>query len=417
MLNLLQKGQKILLVEPPFYRFFDYERWHYPITLDLIATYLDEMGFNVMVYDADKPSPNCSSLNRTQVREKYPLYKEALNNENHPIWAEVQNTIEKYAPDVVGLTSITAKIDATDKIAKMVKQLYGNKVTTILGGSHVQGMLASYPGYRFISQYDHLVIQIPNLVDRTPNKNLIMNVNEYSAKNLSTIMTSSGCPNSCTFCCHSYDKKIIYRNIDSIREELTQIRESYGASWEVYVVDDCLLSNNKHFRSVCSIMSDLDLKFSAGSRIMALSPDKITEFINSGGVRLLVGVESGSQQILDKVKKKLKIEEIKRRTKWLNDAGIPWSAFFVVGFPFETLDDLKITRDLIDEIQPSFVSLNRFTPYPGTEIFNEYYADKGLKFKDLFQLNPLSGGERSSEIEEYINQLFKFVDEYNLRKQ
>lgn len=412
MLNL-QKPQRILLIEPPFYRLFGYERWHYPITLTLLGTYLEELGHDVKVYDADKPSSNCKSLNRSEVREKYHLYGQALQDSNHYIWEEIRNTIQEYEPDIIGMTSITAKIDAANIIAKMAKQLYGDKVKIILGGSHVQGMLATYPNYNFGAEYDDLVTHIPGLVDRKPNKKLLINAHEYSSRNLSSLLTSSGCPNSCTFCCHSYDKKVVYRNVESIRQEISEIKTDFPELSEVYLLDDCLFSNYKHFRNICNIFAEFGINFTAGSRIMALSQEKIAEFIKCGGTRIYVGVESGSQQILDRVKKNLKIEEIKRRTKWLNDAGIPWSAFFVVGFPFETLEDLKKTKELICEIKPSFVSLNRFTPYPGTEIYNEYYADKDLDNKEIFQLNSSSSVKLSEDEEEYVDYLFTFIDEYN----
>jgi radical SAM superfamily enzyme YgiQ (UPF0313 family) len=149
---------------------------------------------------------------------------------------------------------------------------------------------------------------------------------------------------------------------------------------------------------------------------MALTREKIATFVQNGGIKILVGVESGSQRILDKVEKRLKIQDIIARTQWLHDAGIPWSAFFVVGFPFETLDDLKLTEELIDTIQPTFVSLNRFTPYPGTRIYTDYYKNSKLPFRDLFQLNRNSGVKFNPEIEDYIYRLFVHIDSYNSTK-
>jgi len=181
----------------------------------------------------------------------------------------------------------------------------------------------------------------------------------------------------------------------------------------VYIIDDCFFSNKTHFDNIISVLHDLGLSFSAGSRIMALSPEKIDIFIKKGGIRILVGVESGSQRILDRVEKRLKVEEIIRRTQWLNDVGIPWSAFFMVGFPFETLDDLKLTKEILYRIRPTFASINRFTPYPGTKIYTEYFTNKDLLFKNLFQLNRNSCVEFSDQIEDYIEHLFVSFDEYN----
>lgn len=405
--------KKILLIEPPFYRFFHYERYHYPVTLTLVGSYLAKLGHDVLIYDADRPSPGCRALTRTEVRNNYHLYEESLNNENHPIWFEVRKTIERIRPEIVGLTSITAKIDSTNMVARIVKQLFGDKVKVILGGPHTQGMSVLYPNYDFGTYYDEIVTHIPNLVDQTPNKKLILDLDQYSPKNLSSILTSSGCPNSCTFCCHSFDKKVVYRNIPSIREELFEIKEKFGTTQIVYIMDDCFFSNDRHFNAVCNLLKELDLKFTAGSRIKSLTPQRIEKFMQSGGTRIYVGVESGSQKILDNVEKKLTVDEIIKHTKLLNDVNLPWSAFVIVGFPFETLEDLKLTEELLYTIRPTFVSINRFTPYPGTKIFQEYFRNTDIRFLDLFQLNSKSCVKLSDDIENYIDYLFRTFDDYN----
>ncbi len=405
--------KKILLIEPPFYRFFNYQRWYYPVTLTFVASYLQKMGHEVMIYDADKPTQECRPLCRMDVRNNYHLYEEALNNEKHPIWLEIQDTLKRYQPDIIGLTSITAKIDSTDITARIARKLFGNKVKIILGGPHVQAMKAMGDDYTFNFDYDEKITNIPNLIDLTPNKNLIINLEQYSPKNLSSILTSSGCPNECTFCCHSYEKKITYRNIQSIREELCDIRGNSGISVPVSVMDDCFLSNTRHFEEVSGLLNEFGLRFTSGSRIMSLTAQKIETFVRRGGIHINVGVESGSQRILDRIKKRLLIDEIKKRTKLLNDSGLSWSTFVIVGFPFETIEDLKLTEELIYEIKPTFISINRFTPYPGTEIYKEYFMNTKLRFRDLFQLNSASCVTLSDELEDYINYLFNSFDKYN----
>jgi radical SAM superfamily enzyme YgiQ (UPF0313 family) len=411
----LRPGSRVLLVEPPFYRLFGYERFHYPITLTLIATWLERQGHHVRVFDADKPTPECRPLSRVQVIESYPRYERALLQDDHPIWSQVEATIRDYQPDVVGLTAITAKIDAADRVAKLVKRISGGKIKVILGGPHVQGMLLVDARYDFGPWYDQVVPSVPGLMTLTPNKSLIMNHETYSPENMSVIMTSTGCPGVCTFCCHSYEKTISYRTPQSVRQELVDIKARSGGKPPVYVMDDCLFSNAVHLRETMASMRSLDLRFAAASRIMALTQEKIGAFVAGGGVKIMVGVESGSQRVLDRVEKKLKVEEIVRRTRWLNDAGLAWSAFFVVGFPFETLDDLKLTEELVDRIQPTFASANRFTPYPGTKIFEEYFSERRPAFKDLYQLNRSSCVALPEDVEEFIERLFVKLDAYNER--
>jgi radical SAM superfamily enzyme YgiQ (UPF0313 family) len=409
----LNPHSRILLIEPPFYRFFGYERWNYPITLTLLATYLEELGHYVRVYDADKPTNDCRSMNRVDVRNNYYKYNEGLSNSEHLIWKEVRDTIKEFRPDVVGITSVSAKIDSADKIAAMVKQEYRGSVTTILGGPHIQGMRTMNPDYFFGADYDQVVTMIPNLINRKPKKELILNYNTYSPANLSSILASTGCPNSCTFCCNSFEKTMIYKDYNFLKEEIEEIRNNYPSDTVVDVGDDCLFSNTRYFDKLTSLLHDNGLQFTAASRIMALTPEKIKTFMERGGKRILVGIESGSQGILDRIKKRLTIEQVIERVSWLNDAGIPWTSFFVIGFPFETLADIKLTKELIYKVRPTFASLNRFVPYPGTEIYQEFYSESNIRFRDLFQLNPVSCVKLDSEIEEYIDNMFDELDRYN----
>lgn len=410
-------SKKILLIEPPFYKLFGYERWHYPVTLTLVGTYLEEMGHNVKIYDADMPTIKCKSLNRTEVRENYHLYKEALEDRTNPVWNEIKEKLLELNPDIIGLTSITAKIDSANKIASICKELFPDKVKVILGGPHVQGMLKSYPDWDFGQNYDFIVPEIPELVKRKPNKELLINRKKYSAKNLTSILTSTGCPNSCTFCCNSYNKKIIYRDDSEVLEEIRELRQEFKDQDKIYVIDDCIFSNKTRLYGVGAMMKENKFKFAGGARVMALSKEKIENFMENGGHRILLGIESGSQRILDTINKHLQIKEIRNRTCWLRDFKLPWSAFIMAGFPFESLNDLKLTEELIYELEPNFISLNRFTPYPGTKIWEDYYKDIEIDFKNLYQLNPNSTVVKlDDQREDYIEKMFRDFDNYNLRK-
>jgi anaerobic magnesium-protoporphyrin IX monomethyl ester cyclase len=409
------KGKRVLLIEPPFYKLFGYKRYHYPLTLTLVGTFLEKQGNIVKIYDADKPTSSCKEYTRVESRNNYHWYEKILMDKDNPVWTEIRDKILEFNPDVIGLTAITAKIDSADLIAKMAKDLLGDKVKIILGGPHANGMRDMYPDYNFGENYDEIITNVPGLVSLRPNKKLMLNHNEYSKKEFSSMLTSSGCPNMCTFCCHSFERGFYYRSKESIIEEINEIKKELGSD-TIYVMDDCLFSNPKHLRTITSAMKETGMKFVAGARLMALSPEKLQLFKECGGQKLYVGVESGSQRILDAIKKNLKIEEIIKRTKWMTDLNIPWSAFFIAGFPFETLEDLKLTEGLIKEIRPDFVSLNQFTPYPGTQIYKDYYLDSKIPFKDLFQLNGDAAIGITEEIQEHINKLFDFVDDYNAKK-
>jgi len=410
------KPQKILLIEPPFYKLFGYKRWHYPISMTLIATYLEEKGHTARVYDADRPSSDCREYNRSEAGDNYYRYLEAIEDPNHPVWQEIMEKIAEFNPDLVGLTAITAKIDSANVIAKMIKEKWSGKIKTMIGGPHVSAIEQEEKNELLASYYDYIAPQIPEIIDRKPNKRLLFDFEEYTASNFSSIMTSTGCPNRCTFCCYSTDRRIIYRNLDSIKEEIAEIREAFGPDNTVYLIDDSSLSNKKRYREISNFIHACGLKYKAGGRVKDITPEILDHFIATGGERIYIGIESGSPRVMDLIKKNITTEDVRRCAKLLRDSGVPWTTFFIAGFPFETIEDLKMTRDLMFEIDPDFISLNRFTPYPGTEIFKQYFSKIKLANKDLFQLNRKSVVELPPESEEFIEELFAEVDEHNSKR-
>jgi anaerobic magnesium-protoporphyrin IX monomethyl ester cyclase len=408
----IQGKKKILIVEPPFYNFFGYNRWYYPITAVLVGTHFQEQGHDIRVYDADKPLSTSMSLSRTEVQKSYHLYKEALKNDTHPLWVSTFDAIRDFNPDVVGITAISAKIDSADKIAKFCKDYLGEKARVILGGPHAEGILKMGTGYNFGEYYDEVVTHIPNLVDRKPNKRLLIGYPEYTPKSLSDFLTSTGCPNKCTFCCNSSGRGMVYRNVPSIEQEVAEIKEEFNGEAPIKIFDDCFFSHEKRFGEIGDIIGMYGMRFEANARLMALSGEKIDRFMRNGGIKVYVGVESGSQRILDAVKKRLTVDDIIRQSKLITERKLPWMAFFIAGLPFETVDDLKKTEELAYKIQPTFISLNHFTPYPGTEIWKEYYQGTSPEFADLFQLNP-EVTRLGRGVEEYMEKLFVDFDRYN----
>lgn len=413
----LPRGSRILLVEPPFFRLFGYTRWHFALTLSVVGSYLREQGYEVIVYDADRPTPDCRSLTRTEVRENYHRYKEALADENHPVWAEVMQVIAEYQPDGIGLTATSAQSPSADMVARKAKEQYGDRSKIFLGGSHVDGMSYHDANHLFPDCYDFIVPKNPNtfasLFNRKPERQLIAGLDRYTPDNLASMLTSVGCPNRCTFCYHSVDRCFVYRDAENLQDELEEVLSTVSGVSKIMLLDHCLFSNARHFSKIMGLLKKTGLPFSAGSRVMALSPAKLQMFLDAGGNRLNVGIESGSQGILDAIEKRVSIDQIVERTRWINESGVPWMAYVMVGFPFETVDDLKRTEDLLNRIRPSFVSINRFTPYPGTVIYEQLFRNARFELADLFQLDGTGCTPVAAGTQDYIDYLFRTYDTYN----
>jgi len=417
----LPRGSRILLIEPPFFRLFGYTRWHFALTLSVVGAYLQEQGYEVIVYDADRPTPDCRGLSRIEVRESYHRYKEALADENHPVWSEIMQAIEEYQPDGIGLTATSAQSPSADMVARKAKELYGDRLKVFLGGSHVDGMLYHDPNHHFPDCYDFVVPKDPKtfaiLFNRKPERHLIAGLERYEPDNIASMLTSVGCPNRCTFCYHSVDRSFVYRDPANLRAEVEDVLSGTQDVSKIMLLDHCLFSNAKHFDMVAAILKETGLPFSAGSRVIALSPEKLATFVEAGGTRLNIGIESGSQGILDAIQKRVTLDQIVERTRWINEAGVPWMAYIIVGFPFETIDDLRRTEELLFRIRPTFVSITRFTPYPGTLIYERNFRDAKFAWSDLFQLDSTPCLRLADEVETRIESLYQTFDQYNQMQQ
>ena len=126
---------KILLIDPPFQRFMGYYRFYFPLGLTYLAAVLKQAGHEVLIYDADH-DPKGYSLSMKATALSHCHYLEALQNNTHYIWQEYLNILEKFMPDIVGISFLTPKVGSALKIARLTKQ-HRSDIIVVAGGEHV----------------------------------------------------------------------------------------------------------------------------------------------------------------------------------------------------------------------------------------------------------------------------------------
>ncbi len=94
---------KILLIDPPFYRFFNYYNRYFPLGLSYLSSTLKKAGHEVVIYDADC-NKNSKGMDYTRLPEKYRIYLKELKNPENSIIQEISETFKKYQPDIIGIT-------------------------------------------------------------------------------------------------------------------------------------------------------------------------------------------------------------------------------------------------------------------------------------------------------------------------
>lgn len=219
------------------------------------------------------------------------------------------------------------------------------------------------------------------------NRDLYHDLNLYSHH---SILTSRGCPYSCKFCCNwgVGVKKCRSRSPINVVEELKYLKEKYGAN-TVYFADDLFFFNESQRIEFCDLVlaNGLDIEWVAQLRADNLSEKLLRVMKKSGCVKLCFGIESGSQEILNSIGKRIKLEQIRNTFKLLNDIGIKSKTWWILGLPGNYEQQLESLK-LMKELKPNEISIHTLIPLPGSEYWDR--SDKyGIHIQDRKDLSSL----------------------------
>lgn len=194
------------------------------------------------------------------------------------------------------------------------------------------------------------------------------------------VQSGRGCPHQCTYCYNIMFNQRRWRPKppEKVVAEIEEIITKYGVK-EINFIDDNFLTDMERARKIMREFISRGLNFTWRTNCRVDYFDRFDlEFLrlaHRAGLReLQFGCESGSQRILDLIKKDISIEQIKKAVTMAKDAGIQAQCSFMIGFPWETKEDNKKTFDLIDKLRkmdPKILinMIAIYTPYPGSELF------------------------------------------------
>lgn len=207
------------------------------------------------------------------------------------------------------------------------------------------------------------------------------------SKIVAPLIMTRGCPYHCSFCsCRSVTgHKIRSHSVSYIIEEIKYLKSNFGIK-EVCFIDDNFLVFKNLVSDLCEqlIKQKINIKWSCfGIRLDLIDKDILNVMEKSGCYLLTVGIESGSQRILDHMKKKLTLDLIKSKINLINtETHIKIIGNFILGYPLETEEDIYKTIRLAKSLPLSGANFFPFHPTPGTEIFDELLIKKELKTID-----------------------------------
>jgi radical SAM superfamily enzyme YgiQ (UPF0313 family) len=424
---------RVLLVNPPFYRLLGSHYNANSLGIAYIASYLNKRGHDAWLYNADYLSDkNYSNLKK--MFNSFSNYKSYFKQPDHKIWHEVKDKILSFKPEWVGYTSYTANISAIKIISEKIRASDPN-IKQLVGGVHAtldKNLLNTLTAVDYSIQREgeeavYALVEnkdpkkIPGVISRGtnslihnglapiikdvdnlpfPERDKFWGIPDSEKKNVdvSYINTIRGCPYKCTYCASPFhwDRKTTrLRSPESVIDEMRLLKENYWQSTKfdysasanigdkeslkiedntlVYFVDDVFTVNKKRVKKLLRMMIDqkLGMRWKCEARADHLD-DEICELMAEAGCeRVKIGFESGSDKILKQVQKLETRQEMLEGANMLKRAGVPFSAYFMTGFPGETDDDVRQTIDFAKQVEADYYSLSVLAPYYGTELYDQ----------------------------------------------
>jgi len=336
-------------------------------------------------------------------------------------------------PRVVGLTGYTSSVDAASQIAHTLKE-QDPDIQTILGGPHVTAVwertLERFPAidYGLLGEGESVAIRlfetllsgntprdVPGVVyrdgsrivanDRPP---LIDDLDAlpppavelydgfpaayrppilHSPKGSAvTLVSSRGCPYRCTFCDRGvFGERYRFHGIDYIIEQIHRFKTDYDISHIIFY-DDNFTIDRGHLEALLTAIIDLpfDITFNCDARVDLVDRELLGLMKRAGAWMINYGIESGDQDILDDLSKKISLDRARRAVRLTFDAGIMVKGLFMIGVPGETEQSLAATRRLVEELPFDFVNFSKYTPYPGCEDYKT--IKKHGEFEETWEL-------------------------------
>ncbi|MHA1130535.1 MAG: B12-binding domain-containing radical SAM protein [Candidatus Helarchaeota archaeon] len=188
------------------------------------------------------------------------------------------------------------------------------------------------------------------------------------------IMTSRGCPFNCNHCTKIvHGNRLRYRSIENVIAEIQYLKDKFSVK-EITIIDDNFTLNAKRAEKICDEIIKRDFKlliqFSNGVRADTLTPTLIRKLKKAGTYKMAIGVESGNQDVVNKIGKRLDLNAVRRAVKLIKQEKIILYAFFIIGHPFDTLVTMNDTIRFALEIDPEYPHFFKAIAFPGTQLFD-----------------------------------------------
>lgn len=226
--------------------------------------------------------------------------------------------------------------------------------------------------------WSQLSLPARDLIDMEPYRKAWVDAHGYFSTNM---VSSRGCPYKCNWCAKPISgNKFHLRSAAAVAEEMRLLKVSAGVQ-HIWFGDDVFALDRHWVRQLAEEVtrSDAAIPFKIQSRADLMSEETVHSLKAAGCAEVWMGVESGSQAVLDAMDKGLTLSSVRKARQLLKEGGIRACFFLQFGYPGETWTELQETITLVREIRPDDVGISFSYPLPGTVFYEHVQEQLGQK--------------------------------------
>ncbi len=335
-------------------------------------------------------------------------------------YEKVSQLAAKLNPQIIAITATTSTVKTALKYMKLIKNLLPDSLS-VIGGPHptfmpMEVLKDSFIDVVVMGEGEETMVDLSsNYIDNNPDLGNISGIayNDPNTENVKFtqprplikdldslplparhlipfdsygvskeqsggMITSRGCAFSCGYCSSSLimGKKFRSRSPENVVDEIEELLYNYKIR-DIAFMDDTFMLNKKRARGIAQEIKDrdLDVSFVASSRVDMVDYNLLEKLKTSGMSTLYYGVESGSQRILDSMKKGITLKQAEDAVGSAKNAGLKVLTSFILGYPGETEEDINKTINFSIKLNPDYSQYSILTPFPGTPIYNELHKN------------------------------------------
>ena len=356
------------------------------------------------------------------------------NNEGMYESGVVIDYIRKMKPRVAGFHLATLCVPCTEEIIQALKK-DDNCPVFLAGGPHASALpaetLETGVDYIAIGEAEATIVELMDFITKKPeaknpddiegiafnrdgqtiitNRRKLLDINtlpypawhlfnkeDYSGTLRKTnkvlpVMSSRGCPENCTFCYKEiFGTSIRFRSPKDVVDEIQYLKDNYQIE-EFAILDENFTLSKKHAIEFCNLLIERDLNLGwylgNGVRVDSTDEEVIALMKKAGNYRIALGVDSGNDDILKELKKRITKEQARNAVKVYKKYGYEITTFFLIGAPSETKQTVQDTINFAKELNPDIATFNNLTPLPGSQLYNYYNSTGALLTKDWRHYN------------------------------